>query len=113
MKYYSSLDINLMTATLDDSLGHKGNVVELWLDLMKRDKLDNIDYIYTCGPEKMILNVQKKAEDYGIKGECSLERRMGCGIGVCLSCVCNTKDGHQRTCKEGPVFSLDEVILDE
>ena len=40
---------------------------------------------------------------------------MGCGYGVCMGCVCETKDnnsGHicyKRVCKEGPVFAAEEV----
>ena len=53
----------------------------------------------------------------GIKGEVSVEEKMGCGYGVCLSCVVNvTKDGvieKQRVCTEGPVFDLEEMVLDD
>jgi dihydroorotate dehydrogenase electron transfer subunit len=42
---------------------------------------------------------------------------MGCGFGVCLSCVVNVRrDGvieRQRACTEGPVFDLEEIILDD
>ena len=106
-------NISLRTATLNGSMGFKGNVVDLWKSLLQKNQLKEIDYIYTCGPEEMMTSIQEIAAKIGIQGECSMEKRMGCGIGVCLSCVCETNKGHKRTCKEGPVFSLNEVIFDE
>jgi dihydroorotate dehydrogenase electron transfer subunit len=42
---------------------------------------------------------------------------MGCGIGACLVCACKTKkDGHEQyshVCKNGPVFSAEEVVWDD
>ena len=42
---------------------------------------------------------------------------MGCGYGACLSCVAKIwKDGvveRERVCTEGPVFPLEEIVLDD
>ena len=58
-----------------------------------------------------VLPMVRKA---GIKGEVSLEERMGCGFGVCLSCVADVRrDGaveKLRVCTDGPVFDLEEII---
>ena len=43
----------------------------------------------------------------------SLEMRMGCGVGVCYGCTVRTKSGLKQVCKDGPVFSLDEMVWDE
>ena len=43
-------------------------------------------------------------------GSCSLEERMGCGFGACMGCSVQTKNGIKRVCKEGPVFSKEELI---
>jgi dihydroorotate dehydrogenase electron transfer subunit len=43
----------------------------------------------------------------------SLEVTMGCGIGGCFGCSVKTKQGMKRVCLDGPVFNLDEVILEE
>lgn len=76
---------------------------------------DIIDYendklIYACGPEIMM----KKIVDYGNPNKCktyvSLEKRMGCGVGACLSCTCETTKGRKRSCKEGPIFKGSELI---
>ena len=48
----------------------------------------------------------------------SLEKRMGCGFGVCMGCVCQQKqaDGSKelvRICYEGPVFAGKDVVWEE
>ena len=111
IKQLEKLDLNLHIATIDGSRGYKGTVLDLWKE--NNDKFQKKDYIYSCGPEAMLSEIKKYAGNLNIKGEFSLEARMGCGIGVCLSCVCKTVDGNQRVCKEGPVFALNEVIFDE
>ncbi len=45
-----------------------------------------------------------------VKCYVSLERRMACGMGVCLGCTVMTKSGNKRACKDGPVFSSEELI---
>ena len=42
-------------------------------------------------------------------GQFSLEERMGCGFGACMGCSCQTKDGHKRVCRDGPVFRKEEL----
>jgi len=39
-----------------------------------------------------------------------LERHFACGIGICLGCVIETKQGQKRVCKDGPVFKTEEII---
>jgi len=43
----------------------------------------------------------------------SLEVRMGCGLGICYGCTVKTINGLRQTCKDGPIFSLDEVLWEE
>jgi dihydroorotate dehydrogenase electron transfer subunit len=46
-----------------------------------------------------------KTENYA-----SLEALMGCGLGVCHSCVVLVADGsYRKVCDEGPVFPLQEI----
>ncbi len=113
LKYFAEKFCDISTeiklATIDGSMGYMGNVIDLWESLEQY----NYDYIYTCGPIPMLVCVQELAEKNNIKGQVSLEERMGCGIGLCLSCVCQTKDGNQRVCKEGPVFPLNKVNFED
>ena len=55
------------------------------------------------------------AKQAGVYSEVSLEQRMGCGVGACVVCACTViRDGEEkvlRVCKDGPVFSGEEVVL--
>ena len=95
-------------ATDDGSAGHGGLVTEL---LAKE-----LDYqpgaVFACGPEAMLRAVAKLCRG---KVPCyvSLEAAMGCGYGVCLSCVTRVKEAdkvvNRRVCKEGPVFEAEAL----
>lgn len=101
-------------ATENGSIGHKGFVNELVVNAMKVEKPD---ILYTCGPEPMLVGIQKICNEHNVELQVSLEERMACGIGACLVCACKLKkdNGHRyaKTCKDGPVFSGDEVLFDE
>ena len=68
------------------------------------------DLIYTCGPEIMMKKVVELAKEHDVTTYVSLEKRMGCGVGACLSCSCETKRGRRRSCKEGPIFKGSDLI---
>jgi len=87
--------------TEDGSLGEKGLVTQ---HSIFKTNLFEFKRIYTCGPEGMMKAVAKAAEALEIPCEVSLENTMACGIGVCLCCVTETKEGHKCVCTSGPVF---------
>lgn len=91
--------------TDDGSAGLKG----LPVDQLKSMDLGKFSMIYVCGPELMMFSVVDHLKEAGVKAQFSLERNMKCGIGICDSC---SIDGLQL-CKDGPVFSLEEVSLME
>ena len=99
-------------ATDDGSFSEKGNVVDLFVKDMESQQFDAI---YACGPLPMLRALKQVYTDKQLKIPCfvSLEERMGCGIGACLVCVCQSanKDKNFRVCKDGPIFKIDEVIL--
>lgn len=72
------------------------------------------DAIRVCGPGPMMKAVAKvvgawrQNEEAGFC-EVSLENKMACGLGVCLCCVEDTKDGHKCVCSEGPVFDIKDL----
>lgn len=66
--------------------------------------------IYTCGPEIMMKKVVELAKKEEVTSYVSLEKRMGCGVGACLSCSCDTKKGRRRSCKEGPIFKGSDLL---
>jgi dihydroorotate dehydrogenase electron transfer subunit len=134
--YPSSLlpdEVEYVVATDDGSLGHRGFVTELvpayeaWAD-----------QAFACGPFPMLAALSRLAagrrERLGVAAlgrkrgggrpiapgspaarrkaflQVSMEQNMGCAVGACLGCVVMTAAGQpQRVCREGPVFSSDEI----
>jgi len=107
-KEFKKLGYKTFIATEDGSVGFKGNVVELLKEILPSLKEDL--NIYACGPKEMFFEVYKIIKPYkNINCYVSFEQFMGCGLGICLGCVINTKYGYKRICKDGPVFNLKEL----
>lgn len=77
-------------------------------------ELATFDAVKVCGPKPMMVAVAKRLLQ--AKGtaepkycEVSLENKMACGLGVCLCCVEDTKQGHRCVCSEGPVFDINDL----
>lgn len=68
------------------------------------------DYGVVCGPEPLMRTTSRMMIDAGITCEVSMEKRMACGVGACLSCVVDTVQGKKRACVDGPVFDAREVV---
>jgi dihydroorotate dehydrogenase electron transfer subunit len=96
--------------TEDGSLGKKGMVSKYVMDYF-----DWADQVYACGPIAMYQAIAEKVAENQITKpiQISLEVRMGCGIGACYSCSIKTTKRMKRVCMDGPVFNLDETILEE
>jgi dihydroorotate dehydrogenase electron transfer subunit len=110
---FKKLNSNIFIATEDGSLGFKGTVIDLFLSQKKKFKPNKSNYIYACGPIKMLEKLAKTIKLKGIICQASLETRMGCGFGACWGCVVKTNDPmapFQRVCKEGPVFNLEDIF---
>lgn len=90
----------------DGSVGCAGRVTDGLRACLREG---NWDRVLTCGPDGMMAAVARIAREEGVACEASLERQMGCGVGVCLVCVVETERGYQRACVEGPVLDALEV----
>ncbi len=100
----------LIISTDDGSEGEKGTVVST-LNNFLANQLSAISHqLYACGPSPMLEAVSKFAAEKGIKSYISMEENMACGVGACLGCTVKTKKGYKRVCKEGPVFSAEEIV---
>lgn len=95
------------TTTEDGSMGEKGYVTQ---HSILSENTQQIARIYTCGPKPMMLAVARYAKQNNIDCEVSLENTMACGVGACLCCVENTKEGHQCVCTDGPVFNINQLL---
>lgn len=73
------------------------------------------DMLYTCGSARLLALAQTLCREYALRAEVALEQQMACAFGVCLCCVREFEvDGerlHRRVCCEGPVFDLQQVVV--
>jgi dihydroorotate dehydrogenase electron transfer subunit len=94
--------------TVDGTAGTLGFVT----NVMEKLGMDFSTY-YSCGPMPMLNAVEKMYE--GKKGFLSFEQRMGCGVGACFACVCETTEGSEKNyikvCSDGPVFPAGVVAI--
>lgn len=98
----------IFCTTDDGSFGTKGFPTTLLPKLLAKK---SYDLIAVCGPEIMMKGIAKIAKEHGIRCQVSLEKRMGCGLGACLSCSIDTTSGQRKkVCKDGPVFEAEEVF---
>ena len=109
-RYSVSPQINLVSATEDGTVGHRGKVTDLLSQY-----IDWADQVFACGPLSMYKDMSIKREKL-LKDkpvQISLEVRMGCGLGVCYGCTVKTKKGLKQVCKNGPIFDLDDILWDD
>ena len=103
---------NVTVCTDDGTYGYNGFAIAAMGEYLLENKVDRI---FCCGPTPMLKAVKQIAEYRNIPCQLSLEQRMGCGIGACLTCVCETKDEgmgkYKQVCSCGPVFDSKEVVL--
>lgn len=98
----------IFCTTDDGSLGTRGFTTTLLPELLEKK---DYDLVVACGPEIMMKGIAKIAKEHGLRCQVSLEKRMGCGLGACLSCSIDTTDGkRKKVCKDGPVFEAGEVF---
>ncbi|WP_391120885.1 dihydroorotate dehydrogenase electron transfer subunit [Psychrobacillus sp. L3] len=87
--------------TADSSYGHAGFVTNV-LETLEED----FSIYYSCGPTPMLAALEKMYPEK--EGYLSFEQRMGCGIGACFACVCETTEkteaDYVKVCSDGPVF---------
>ena len=96
---FEALGIPVTVVTEDGTMGARGFVT---------DALPaGCTYVYACGPMPML---QALCSATPLDGQLSLEARMGCGFGACMGCTCETTHGSKRVCKDGPVFTKEEIL---
>ncbi|ACO86345.1 dihydroorotate dehydrogenase electron transfer subunit [Clostridium botulinum] len=101
---FNNLVDKVVVVTEDGSSGEKGYVTDYFHP-------EDYDLVLCCGPEIMMNKVILMCREKNIPLYVSMEKRMACGIGACLVCTCKTKFGNKRTCKDGPVFKGEDILL--
>jgi dihydroorotate dehydrogenase electron transfer subunit len=108
---FRALGWEVRVTTEDGNHGEKGLVTQSLLTELKRRAPGR--KLFACGPTPMLKAIGRLADEFKLPAELSLDEHMGCGIGVCLTCVVPIKAGdgweYQRTCTDGPVFYSRQV----
>lgn len=72
-----------------------------------------LDWVYTCGSNRLIRLLQGLSVELGFGGEVAVEQRMACGLGMCHACVVDVGTSERveslRVCTDGPVFPLGSI----
>ncbi|QPM67084.1 dihydroorotate dehydrogenase electron transfer subunit [Atribacter laminatus] len=115
IEYLSQLPIPLVISCQEEFSGfYCGTVLDAFENWRQQHSLSkSAPKIYACGPQGMFQTLAKMDDIIPNQIEVSLESRMGCGYGVCLSCAVKKKGlpGYFHVCKDGPVFRLGEIEL--
>jgi dihydroorotate dehydrogenase electron transfer subunit len=105
--------------TDDGSAGDRGRVTDVLVEAM--EKCDT-EIVYACGPHPMLAAVSRTCVEQQIPVQVAVEELMGCGYGVCMTCVMplqrqpkkdeSPEDAivYARSCTEGPVFNGGAVV---
>ncbi len=106
-RYEALLGRGVSCSTDDGSFGRAGFCTSLVDEALATGAYG---FVAVCGPEPLMRIVAASCAAAGIACAVSLERRMACGVGACLSCTVDTKAGKRRACVDGPVFDAAEVV---
>ena len=104
--------ISMHYATDDGTLGFHGFCMDPVREMLENaaECGDQFDAVYVCGPNPLMKAIAHIAVECGVTCFASLENRMACGIGACLSCVVKTHGGQKRVCADGPVFDAADIV---
>ena len=110
-RYASLIGRDPACATDDGSYGRAGFCTPLVEEALAAG-VDGkpYDLVVCCGPEPLMKIVAGQAKAAGVACQISMEKRMACGVGACLSCVVDTVDGKRRSCVDGPVFDAEKMV---
>jgi dihydroorotate dehydrogenase electron transfer subunit len=101
--------------TRDGSLGDRGSVLDRLAEMA--DKC-GVQVLYAAASEPTLERIAAFCRERQIPAQVAVEERMGCGYGLCFTCVVPVarKDGsgydHLRSCVDGPVFNPARVLWD-
>ena len=101
--------------TSDGTLGSRGSVLDVLADMVDRC---SSEVVYAAATPTTLERIAAFCRARKIPAQVALEERMGCGFGLCFSCVVPVarKDGsgydNVRSCVDGPVFNPARVLWD-
>jgi len=93
--------------TDDGSAFQRGTIVTGIRDMIERNR---VGITFACGPDRMFESLHREIGGLGTDNFVSLEAFMGCGFGICHSCVVMGSDGkYKKVCTDGPVFKMEDI----
>lgn len=98
--YIKNFSDRLITVTDEDGSSDLKNIKRIINEV-------NPDIIYCSGSTRLL----KMLQNLNYESYVTLEERMGCGLGACLTCSVKTTDGYKRVCKDGPCFNVKDIII--
>ena len=112
---FTALGWAVLVSTEDGSLGVKGLVTDALEPWLQQELKGRTPEFFACGPNGMLKAVGNRAIRGNWTAWLSMDNKMGCGVGACLTCVQKiaTPDGGwtwERVCKEGPVFESRTIV---
>lgn len=109
--------IRTAITTDDGTCGVHGRVTDLLQGCLDACEDAEDLKVYACGPEPMLRIIASQCGRRHVECEVAMERRMGCGVGACQSCVVRVAEESSASgwryalcCREGPVFDAKRVI---
>lgn len=111
VELFASMGADVITGTDSEGTSGMGNLRSIIEGQISTGK---VDALYTCGSNRMLSLLQDIGKTHGIPGEIALEQQMACGVGMCQCCVRSFRRNkqiiHERVCREGPVFDIQETM---
>jgi dihydroorotate dehydrogenase electron transfer subunit len=108
-----SQTVSIVTA--DGTLGDRGTVLDALPEAAERS---GAQVVYACAPTATLERIGEFCREGGLPAQVALEERMGCGFGLCHTCIVpvSRKDGsgydNARACVDGPVFNPARLLWD-
>jgi dihydroorotate dehydrogenase electron transfer subunit len=102
---------SVTVATTDGPGAARTSVVDSLRSVVRQQ---GVEVVFGAGPGWVLREVAAVAAAAGAYSQLAVEAPMGCGFGVCGSCVLPVKDDEDvtrpvRCCVEGPVFAGDRL----
>ena len=97
--------------TDDGSEGKQGFVTTDVVEIIRNNR---IEVTISCGPDAMFHALFHTINHLGTENYVSLEALMGCGFGICYSCVVKAVSGdYKKVCSDGPIFRMEEIAWEK
>lgn len=99
---------------VESGSGFRGNVIDLLSEQIRGLRATCPIHLYACGPVPMLKALSHFYSTalcgLAVSLQVSLEGVMGCGVGACQGCACDTTAGKRLLCTCGPVFPAEKVV---